>query len=369
MVATAQRFSELHKDVQIRWEVRSLQAFADQSIAELAQSFDLLVIDHPFSGRAAKGDVLLPLDELMDPAFLEEQRCNQVGVSYDSYKYGGHLWALSVDTAAPVSGARLDLMERHGMKRPQRWSEVLELARQGHVVVPGIAIDSLMNFYMLCVACGEAPFLHVDEVASDEVGVRALEMLRELLSLCDARCLLRNPIATWELISSSDEAMYCPFAYGYSNYARPGYGSHAIEFGGLVEIDGGGRLRSTLGGAGLAISRYTREREVAAKYASFVASPAVQRGVYFDAGGQPGHRTAWTDAEVNRRSGGFFEKTLQTIDEAYLRPRFDSYLEFQDAAGPIVHRYLANGGDSRKVLGELNVLLRSARDGGEEVAL
>ena len=44
-VATAQRYQELHPEVEIRWEKRSLQAFADQSIKDLASHYDLLVID------------------------------------------------------------------------------------------------------------------------------------------------------------------------------------------------------------------------------------------------------------------------------------------------------------------------------------
>jgi multiple sugar transport system substrate-binding protein len=358
MVATAQRFHELYPDVNIRWELRSLQSFADQSIAQLAEEFDFLVIDHPFAGRAARGDVLLPLDELLEPSFLGDQKNNSVGHSYESYLYGGHLWALPTDTATPVSGARLDLLAAQGLSRPNTWSELLELARQGLVVVPAIPIDSLMNFYMLCVGLGEDPFLNRDTVASDSVGTCALNMLHGLISLCDPKCLERNPIATWELMSSTDEAAYCPFAYGYSNYARPGYAKYPIEFGGLVSIDGHAMCRSTLGGAGLAISRCVVDREIAARYAAFAASAETQKGIYFDAGGQPGHRAAWQDAEVNRRSGGFFKKTLKTIDAAYMRPRFDVYLPFQEEAGLIVHEYLMVGGDSHKALQELNALLR-----------
>jgi multiple sugar transport system substrate-binding protein len=365
MVATAQRFSELHPDVQIRWEVRSLQAFADQSIAQLAENFDLLVIDHPFCGRAARGDVLLPLDELIEHSFLDEQKSNQVGASYDSYEYDGHLWALPVDTATPISGARIDLMEARSVQQPQTWADVLELARAGHVVLPAIAIDSLMNFYMLCVALGDTPFRQNGVVTSAEVGAQALEMLRELVSLCDRSCLMRNPIATWELMSSSDDVLYCPFAYGYSNYARIGYARNKIQFGGLVTM-GGTPLRSVLGGAGLSISLSTQHHDIASQYAEFVASPEVQSGIYFESGGQPGHRTAWVDVEVNRRSGGFFEKTLRTLDEAYVRPRFDGYLHFQEAAGLIVHRYLSHGGDSGTVMERLNVLLRSSQGGDGE---
>jgi len=369
MVATAQRFCELNPEVNIRWETRSLQAFADQSIAQLAESFDLLVIDHPYSGRAAQGDVLLPLDEVLEQAFLEDQKKNSVGLSYESYLYGGHLWALPTDTATPVSGARTDLLTKHGVSAPNTWSELIELARQGLVAVPAIPIDSLMHFYMLCTGLREEPFRNRDAVVSDSVGRSALEMLRSLLSLCDSKCLQRNPIATWELMSSTDEAAYCPFAYGYSNYARPGYAKHPIEFGGLVAVDGYTTCRSTLGGAGLAISRYVSDPETAARYAAFVASAEVQKGIYFEAGGQPGYRASWIDDEVNRRSGRFFRNTLKTLDEAYLRPRFDEYPPFQEEAGLIVHKYLMGGGDSRKTLEELNTLLRRARGNSAEVDL
>ena len=53
MVATAQRFSELNPGVEITWEKRSLQAFADEPIDKLAERYDLLVIDHPWAGFAA----------------------------------------------------------------------------------------------------------------------------------------------------------------------------------------------------------------------------------------------------------------------------------------------------------------------------
>jgi len=368
MVATAQRFSELYPDVSIHWEARSLQSFADQSISQLAETFDLLVIDHPYAGRAARGDVLLPLDELIEKSFLDDQRQNAVGLSYESYRYGGHVWALPTDTATPVSGARMDLLANHGFPRPSTWSELLELAQRGLVAIPAIPIDSLMHFYMLCVGLGEEPFHNRGTVASESIGTRALEMLRSLVLLCDAKCLERNPIAVWELMSATDEVAYCPFAYGYSNYARPRYAKNTIDFGGLISIHGDAACRSTLGGAGLAISRCTTEPEIAARYAAFVASPHVQKGVYFESGGQPGHRAAWTDDEVNRQSGGFFNKTLQTLDEAYMRPRFDVYPAFQDEAGIIVHQYLRAGGDSRKVLEELNTLLQLVLSSSHEVS-
>jgi multiple sugar transport system substrate-binding protein len=362
MVATAQRFSELHPDVEIRWEKRSLQQFADWPIERLAGHYDLLVIDHPFAGYAAGHNVLLPVDEYLPSSFLADQAKNSVGRSHPSYRYGEHQWALAIDAATPVSGFRPDLLAQAGAGLPSNWEELLDLARRGLVAVPAIGIDSLMNFYMLCGALGEDPFTSGEHVVREEIGMRALAMLQELVGLCDAACLHRNPIATWNLLSTSDTLALCPFAYGYSNYSRPGYSSHALEFGGLPRSSDGRPFPSTLGGAGLAISSRCAHRDQALRYCEFVASPECQRTLYFDSGGQPGHRGAWQDPEVNRRCGSFFAKTLATLDDAYLRPRYDGYLRFQDEASKTVHAFLLGQSTARETLTELDRLSKASRN-------
>ncbi|HEV2274130.1 MAG TPA: extracellular solute-binding protein [Acidobacteriaceae bacterium] len=361
MVATAQRFSELNPNVSIEWQTRSLQQFADSPIQDLAQRFDLLVIDHPFCGYAAEHDVLLPLDEYLPASFLLDQASHPVGRSHESYGYGGHQWALAIDAATPVSGWRPDLLERAKAVVPATWPELIDLARAGLVAVSGIPIDSLMHFYMMCGALGEDPFQAEGAVVSPETGVRALQMLRQLFALCDPICLRRNPIATWQALSSGNTAAYCPFAYGYSNYSRRGYSEQTLKAGGLVAMEDGRALRSTLGGAGLAISSRCTERETAAQYAQFVAGAECQTNLYFTSGGQPGHRRAWLDEEVNRQSSGFFQDTLATLDAAYLRPRFNGYLQFQDEAAPVVHKYLTGEGEELSVLQDLDQLLNRSR--------
>src|ERR1035441_384374 len=96
MVATAQRFSELHPDISIVWQKRSLQQFADAPLADLASRFDLLVIDHPSIGEAARQNLLLAYDDQVPVAFLEDQAANSVGQSHASYNYGGHQYALAI---------------------------------------------------------------------------------------------------------------------------------------------------------------------------------------------------------------------------------------------------------------------------------
>jgi multiple sugar transport system substrate-binding protein len=356
MVATGQRFHELHPEVTIEWSIRSLQAFADAPISNLAGSFDLLVIDHPSIGAAAEGDLLIPLDVLLDREFLDDQAANSVGASYRSYIHNGSHWALAIDAAAPISGWRPDLLAKAGASVPQTWEELLDLARGGLVAVPGLAIDSLMHLYMLCAAVGEEPFQRPGTFVALECGIQALRLLRELMQLCDRACFDRNPIRTWELLTAGETIAYCPFAYSYSNYSRRGYGAHTLDVGDLIAFDRGSKLRSVLGGAGLAISHRCTQRLYAAEYARFVASAECQTALYFDAGGQPGHRSAWLSETTNQRANGFFLKTLPTVDSALLRPRHNGYLTFQDAASQLVHDYLVRGGSEIGLLNSLDKL-------------
>lgn len=370
LAAAAQRFSERYPGVTITWEKRSLQHFADYPIERLTRQYDLLVIDHPWVGRAATLGCVLPLDEWLSAAFLHEQADHSVGGSHHSYQYGGHQWALAIDAATPVASYRPDLLQRAGRQVPQTWNTVLEIARLGKLAVPAIPIDLLMNFYMFCIAHGAAPFQRDSEVIDLATGYAALGTMKELYSLVDEKMFHANPIAVAEWMSSTDEYWYCPFAYGYSNYSREGYAAHPLAYADLVEIGGmrggggnGGavKLCSTIGGTGLAVSAYSHRREWALGFAEMVADPLFQSTFYVQHGGQPGHRLAWENEEVNRLTNQFFYTVLPAMQRGYMRPRYDGYLYFQDHAGNAVQEYLLQKRDAASVLATMNHLYRESR--------
>jgi multiple sugar transport system substrate-binding protein len=341
VAACAQRFEELNPEISIVWEKRSLQAFADASMEQLASNYDLIVMDHPHTALAATEGLLLPYEDWLDEDFLADQAANSVGGSHGSYHFMGKQWTLATDAAAPIATWRPDLMEKHALEYPQTWEDVLELARRGFVTVSAFPIDMLMLSYTFCAALGHDPF-GTKHVAPDETLVAALAEMRKLVEVCDPACLDRNPIRTAEWMSQTSDphAAYCPFAYGYSNYSRPRYAPYFLKAGGLVTFHGR-RLRSTLGGAGIAVSSKTRHPQACMDFARFTAAPETQMGIYFQSGGQPGHRAAWLDEAVNAASHDFFRDTLQTLDESLLRPQFPGYMAFQDAATPVAHAAVA----------------------------
>ncbi len=360
MVATAQRFSELHPNVTITWEKRSLQAFADEPINELAKRYDLLVIDHPWAGFAAKHNIILPLNKHLSKAFMQDLESNTVGRSHESYSSNGHQWALAIDAATPVAASRPDILQEKKLALPKTYDDVLALAKQGLVLMPGIPQDTLMNFYMMCCTLGEDVCLHPDYVVTQEIGIQALKMLRELAVEMDPQMFNWNPIQVFEAMTQTDNYAYCPWAYGYTNYSRNGYARKLLHFHDMVDIKGFGKGISTLGGTGLAVSASTKEIETAIKYVAYVGSETCQKTVYFDNGGQPGHRKAWTDKHTNRISADFFKNTLPSLDRAFLRPRYNGHMYFQDRAGAPIRDYMMTGGDEKMVLDKLNTLYKKS---------
>lgn len=356
MAATAQRFEELNPHVRISWEKRSLQAFADEPIDQLAKRYDLLVIDHPWAGFAAKTGVIVSLNDWLPDDFLADQANNSVGHSHESYSFQGKQVALAIDAATPVASARLDLLQELGLEIPNTWEELMHLAKLGKVAVPSIPQDTLMNFYMLCSTLGEDVCVSDTYVVSEEIGIKSLKLLRELSINLDKDCFDWNPIQVYEAMTQTDKFAYCPFAYGYSNYAKPNYARKLLKFADTVSLPNTDRLCTTLGGTGLAISANSEHKEVAAQFAQFVANEKMQQSFYIDFGGQPGHRKAWLSDYANENCDNYFKDTLPTLDRAYLRPRYHGHMFFQDNSGKPIREYLINGGNEKALLAKLNAL-------------
>lgn len=360
MVATAQRYEELHPDVEIVWKKRTLQEFADKSISQLAEEYDLLVIDHPWTGHAAAQKMVVPFDGLLSEDFLQDQEKNSVGKSYTSYNFEGLQWALPIDAATPVAASRPDLLAQIGVALPKTFTEVLSLAKQGKVAFSLLPIDVLMSFYMFCCSLGEDPCRIEQKVVSEDTGIEALRLFKSLSDCVDPIYYSKNPYMVYEEMVNRDHIAYCPFAYGYSNYSRKGYARKLLHFHDLVALDDRGRMVSTLGGAGLAISSRSSHIDVAADYARFVASGNIQETVYVENGGQPGYLKVWESEQVNQLTSGFFKETLPTLERAFLRPRYYGHMYFQDHAGDVVVNYLRHGGNEYKVLDELNHIYRES---------
>ena len=362
LVATAQRFGELNPGIQVTWEKRSLHAFGHANVAELASAFDLIVMDHPWCGFSVDRGVFKHLLPIIPSEVVDNLRQSSVGASFESYVYRGQLIALPIDAATPVACYRPDLLPAADV--PRTWSELIALARSGRVILPMFHVDLLLHLVMLAATDEPGVFTSPDHWVSDVTGLHAMERLRELAAFVSPMCYDLNPIAVYERMTRSSDFVHCPFAYGYSNYARAEFTPRPLRFVDLVQSDSSQPLRSVLGGTGVALSAGCQHVEAAIAYMSYTSSADVQRGIYSAAGGQPAHRAAWVDATADERAGGFFSATLATTDRAYVRPRYHGFLQFQENAGPTLAEWIRHGGSAQIALARMNEVYRASRQHG-----
>jgi multiple sugar transport system substrate-binding protein len=337
MLATSQKYMELNPGVEIAWEKRSLQAFADRPIDEMADACDLMVIDHPHVGEVADSGMLLALDTVDRDAELAALAEQTVGPSHPSYQIGGHQWALAIDAATPVAAWRPDLIDA----APANWEAVIDLAKTGKVCFALIPINALMTFMGLAKNQGLGVAETPDVFVARADGQNVLEELCRIVGLMDERCLELDPIGIYEWMGRTPDApAYSPFGYGYTNYSRDGYCDFPMAFVDAPGFGDNGPRGTVIGGTGIAVSAASQHRDVAVDYAFWIAGANCQSGLFFHAGGQPGNAVAWENQACNDACRNFMINTRQTLETSWVRPRYDGYMGFQETGGNIIHACL-----------------------------
>ena len=313
--------------VTVTWQKHPLSAFEGAPVEELAADYDLMVMDHPHIPEAVKKGALAPLDGHGFDDELAALAARSVGPSHDTYAYRGHQYGLATDSAAQVAVYRPDLLP----EPPRDWDGVFELAREGRVLWPAHPVHALSSLVTLTGNAGAPPASDPGSFLDEEFAGAALERMHALAELVPEANLAQNPIDIAEELSVTDRYVYAPLIYGYVNYSRPGFRRHRLQF---IDIPRGpaGVAGSQIGGAGIAVSATASDIDAARAFALWLASPDVQRGVYYDNGGQPGYGAAWEDERLNEDSLDFFRGTRQTLEGASIRPRFAGWPAFQNQA-------------------------------------
>jgi len=82
----------------------------------------------------------------------------------------------------------------------------------------------------------------------------------------------------------------------------------------------------------------------------------IQAGPYAGSNGQPGHSDAWVDDAVNARTLDFYRNTRATLEGAFVRPRHDGYMAFQQQASELITGGLRGGTRHTTLVDRLNQL-------------
>jgi multiple sugar transport system substrate-binding protein len=194
-----------------------------------------------------------------------------------------------------------------------------------------------------------------------KAGVEVYDRMAELLGYLDPHCFAQDPIAIFEAMAEPSSTIACaPLIYGYVSYAQSGFRRLRIAFADIPVLGQHGPIGSALGGTGVAVSAHSAERDAAIDFAYWIASGDVQSSLYAAAGGQPGHAAAWESIAVNAPVDGFYAKTRATLDGAWVRPRHNGFMPFQEQASNRLLAGLKAREPAPRVVTDMNALFAAS---------
>jgi multiple sugar transport system substrate-binding protein len=356
LAAAAAQLDPERDGLVIAWDRHSLEGFESRSIVEQCALYDLVVIDHPHVGEAVAQKCLVAVEELFGGEEISAWRDAVAGPSLASYLYAGRHWALPLDAATQVLAYRPDLVP----VPPTSWADVIGLASTVPIALSLAGPHAILSFQSIAGSLGAAPGTPRDEFLAPAVAAEAYAVMAAL-AVASAPFADLNPIAMLELMSRSRDIALCPLIYGYVNYAPAG----TVAFANAPHGPGG-EIGSTLGGTGIGVSRRCEITPALLNHLRWLMSDATQRDFIPAHDGQPALRAAWTDPAVNARWGAFYEATLESVEQALLRPRHDGAIAFQAEASRRLREGLLAGEPAEAVLADIDAAYRRHHPTGAE---
>jgi multiple sugar transport system substrate-binding protein len=341
----------------VAWSRQPLEGFESHPIADLASRHDLLVLDHPHIGEAIAEDCLQPIEDWFVPADVEAWASGTIGAALESYRWEGQHYALPLDVAMQVMARDREAVP----EAPDSWDGVLRLSETCPVAPSLAGPHALLTFFSLCLSLGQEP--DGESLVDETVGLEALNRMARLADHAPAGSDSLNPIALLEAIAGRKGIALVPLVFGYVNYAVPAPGRSAVGFSDAPRERPGGRRGSVLGGTGIGITRRARPDAALIDHLRWLMSAEAQLRFIPRHDGQPSARDAWLSNEVNAAWGGFYAATVETAEQAWVRPRFDGYIAFQTAASDLIRSALKAKTSPAEILSHLRVLWRSSLAG------
>lgn len=360
--AASKEFSKLNPNVHINWDIRSLKEFGDMPIEDLIGQYDFITIDHPYMGQADANHLLLNLKNQLPQDILDIHAKESVGPSYQTYNFKDNLYALPIDAAALVAAYRNDILSDIGLTNlPQNRKELIDfykkLPSKNKVAWALCPTDFWCVFLTLCAQKGGRNFIE-NFTVNKQIGMLALDEIKKHLDYIHPESMKWNPIQILDRMGDGDEIVYAPYLFGYTNYSRKGYCKNLVHFTNSPS-NPQNNISTILGGVGLAISAKCKEVKTAVQFVNYVAGNDVQKGIYTKSAGQPGNLQAWKSQKNNDLCSNFFTSTLETMENAYVRPQHPLWNSFQEQGADLLHEGVLENIASDKLMKDLNELYQT----------
>ena len=325
------------------------------------RSIDVYSIDIIWPAEFASAGWLMPLESLFTAGELEDFLPGPLA----GCRYRDSLYAVPWFTDAGLLYYRSDILSRHGLKPPVTWGDLINQATAlsrseglAGYVWQGQQYEGLVcNFLEVLWSCGGRVFDPAGRPAMDGPQARqAAEIMLEMLrtSASPKGVLTYKEEEARQLFTSGGAVFMRNWPYAWTISQDSGQGSAVAGRTGLAPLPSlNGRSSSAcLGGWNLAISRYTRHPESAAKLVRFLTSVRSQKHFALHGGRLPARASVYADAEVLAANPHFAQLYL-AFASARPRPVRPDYPALSDEIQLGLHRALAGNVTVRQALLDL----------------
>jgi trehalose/maltose transport system substrate-binding protein len=367
-------WNKSHKDQQV-----TLMRLPEAENGQLAQltanlqagssTYDVIAMDVIWTAEFASAGWIIPLESGMFPlgGFLRP--------AVDTAVYNGHLWAVPYYSNAEVLYYRKDILAKAGKRPPATWAQ---LEQEASTVAPRYGLQGYagqlapyegltVNFADAIQSAGGSILSPAGTVAVDSPQARqGLDFLVNGL---------RQGWITKSSLSYEEESSWGDFESGtllflnnwpfiYGEASVPGPGNKVYGKVGVAPLPGpDGPGSSSLGGANLAVSAFSRHQRTAIAFIQYLTKLAQERQLLRDSGFPPVWTSLYSDPAMVKLFP-YLPVVKQAILAAQPRPSLIDYDQASLAISSAVYQALTLKKPPQQALADLSKqLTQIIRDG------
>ncbi len=295
----------------------------------------------------------LPLDEY----FPKDKRADYFPGTVAACTYGGKLTALPWFVDSGMFYYRKDLVEKHGGKVPETWTDMATMAAEAQkagdakfgYLWQGKQAEVLVCDAVEIIASNGGSILSADGkscVISDDAAVAAIQFLYDTIN--------KTKISPQNVLSWDEEPSRQPFTSGEAMFmrnwsyvypiAQDPKASHVVDKVAVAPLPhfAGGKSSACLGGYQLGVNANSKKREAAIEFLTWMSSPETQTRLALNFGLAPSRPAIFQDAKLKAEQP--FMASLQSVfTGATPRPITPQYAKVTLALQSSISKALVSG--------------------------
>ena len=334
-----------------------------------SSTYDVIAMDVIWTAEFASAGWIIPLESGMFPLgdFLRP--------AVDTAMYNGHLWAVPFYSNAELLFYRKDVLAKAGAQPPKTWAQ---LAEQAKTIAPRYGLQGYagqfapyegltVNFANAIQSAGGSILSPAGTVTVDSPQARAglsflVNGLRE--GWIAKSSLSYEEESSWGDFESGKLLFLNNWPFIYSQASQQGPANKVYGKVGVAPLPGrSGPGSSSLGGANLAVSAFSKHQATAIAFIQYLTSLAEERQMLIQGGFPPVWTSLYSDPALDRQFP-YLPVVKQAILAAQPRPSIVDYDQASLAISSAVYQALTFKKSPQEALTELAGQLRQIiRDG------